>query len=538
MDCQAVFGCSTDTSVYPHIIVVVLSAIPSDQPSGHVKALVVRAATGVAWLIAWRMVTRLLGLASMLIMVRLLAPADFGLVALAFSITQGVELLSAFGVEDAMVRHPSPIRATYDTAFTINAIRSAATALLIACSAWPMSVFFREPRLVIVVTSLALATLISGLRNIGAVEFRRELKYSYEFRLGILPRLVSIASSVAFAVEFRSYWAIVVGTLVERLTTTIMTYWLHPHRPRLVTSEWRELTGFSLWVWVTGLIVLVRDRISGFVIGRLLGMQSLGLFSISTEFALLPLTEVIAPLTSVLFAVFSRASHDKSETIRLYLRFLGIALLLMIPAGLGIAVLADTIVRVLLGPQWVAGVPVLRLAALLGPLATLGLISRSLFEARGLMWANVKITLATTILRTGVCLVLARQMGLVGVVLALIFDNGVEQVWYLLLMRRNFGVRLVSVISQAWRPLAGAMVMVGGLTALDLHHHWATGDQRLLITELLVGVLTGAFIFGVTVVLLWWLAGRPDGAETDALTALRRSTAAFALRVGYSTRRQ
>src|SRR3954467_1306308 len=97
-----------------------------------------RAAMGAGWIIAWRMATRNLGLLSTLILVRLLEPADFGLVALATGFISAIDALSAIGVEDALVRTPVLNRDTYDTGFSLNLMRGLLTALLVAAIAWPI----------------------------------------------------------------------------------------------------------------------------------------------------------------------------------------------------------------------------------------------------------------------------------------------------------------------------------------------------------------------------------------------------------------
>src|SRR6266567_9263144 len=106
-----------------------------------------KTARGAGWVIGWRMSTRLLGLMNTLVLVRLLAPADFGLVALGNSFAVAVDMLSGLGVEDAIIRQKSPRQDVYNTGFTINLLRGLATASIIAGISIPVARFFSEPRL-------------------------------------------------------------------------------------------------------------------------------------------------------------------------------------------------------------------------------------------------------------------------------------------------------------------------------------------------------------------------------------------------------
>src|SRR5277367_5645743 len=90
-----------------------------------------RFAANAAWVVGWRLSTRVLGFASTLALVRLLAPTDFGLIMLATTFTAAVDALSAIGIQDAIVRDRAPDRSLYNTAFTMNALRCLTTAAVI-----------------------------------------------------------------------------------------------------------------------------------------------------------------------------------------------------------------------------------------------------------------------------------------------------------------------------------------------------------------------------------------------------------------------
>jgi len=202
---------------------------------------------GTGWVIGWRMVTRLLGVISTLTLVRLLLPTDFGLVALSTSFQQSIEAFALLGVEDAVVREKAPTRDIYDTGFTVNALRSAVSAAVILMLAQPAGQFFAEARLTNILIALALGTLLDGFANIGTVDFRRELTFSKEFQLWLLPRLIGIILTLAVAVIWRSYWALVAGILASRILRVAFSYRMHPYRPRFTVRAWRRLIGYSTW---------------------------------------------------------------------------------------------------------------------------------------------------------------------------------------------------------------------------------------------------------------------------------------------------
>lgn len=194
------------------------------------ESILIRTARGAGWVLGWRITTRLLGFVNTLILVRLLVPGDFGLVALGVSFAKAIEGLSEMGVEDALVRAPSAHRVLYDTGFTINVIRGLAGGAIVAASAWPVATFFNEPSLFPVLLALACGSVITALENIGIVDFRRELTFDREFKLLVLPRLASIVVTATCAMIWRSHWALIAGILTMQCLRLVMTYVMHPFR--------------------------------------------------------------------------------------------------------------------------------------------------------------------------------------------------------------------------------------------------------------------------------------------------------------------
>ena len=279
--------------------------------------MLARTAVGLGWIVGWRMATRALGLLSTLVLIRLLAPGDFGLVALASTFVIAVDTLSELGVEDSLVREPHPTPAMYDTAFTLNAMRSGVTAALLAAAAAPVAGFFAEPRLADILWALAAGTVVSGAGSIGVVDFRRDINFAREFVLQILPRVLSILVTIGAALAFRSYWALVAGLLAGRLARTGFSYRMHPWRPRLDLSAWRYLIGFSAWAWAISMTELVRDRMNAFVLGRVLDAAAVGIYAVGEEVAELPTTELVFPLCRSAFSGFAAAraaGQDVAET--------------------------------------------------------------------------------------------------------------------------------------------------------------------------------------------------------------------------------
>ena len=501
----------------------------SEEPTastegGGVGGLLAKTARGAGWVVAWRMVTRALGMVSTLCLVRLLSPADFGLVALATGFTQAVDGFAQFGVEDALVRTISRERAAYDSAFTLNLIRAVVTAAAIAVSAPWVAKFFSEPRLAAVVWALALATALDGLSNIGVVDFRRDFAFHKELQLLLLPRIASIAAAIAVAAIWHSHWALVVGILSFRVLKVAAGYAMHPFRPRLGLSAWRALVGYSTWTWAISMAMLLRDRIDGFATGRILGSGFVGIYAIGAEIAALPTTELVEPLNRAAFSGFSQARRDGTPVGPTYLRVVGTAALLTIPAGIGIALVAGPLVAAAFGERWLAAVPVVRILGCAGVVAVFGNIAMVLLGTHGALRPIFQATVLGLLGRFGLLLALLPRFGLTGGAAALAIAMVAEQVLLTGFALRRFPLAARDVLGLVWRPLLAAGAMAA-LLAASLH---VVASQSP--ADLLPAMLAGACAYVAVLGAAWLLAGRPAGPERDLLDAARRVARALTRR--------
>ncbi|HEY1410847.1 MAG TPA: oligosaccharide flippase family protein, partial [Rhodopila sp.] len=128
-------------------------------------SLLIRTARGAGWVMAWRLGMRVLGLVSTLVLVRLIQPADFGIIALATSFMQTIDGMLTLGTEEAVIREATPGRTFYDTAFTLNLLRGLSVTILVAALAYPAANFFADRRLGPVLLFVACLPLLDSASN-------------------------------------------------------------------------------------------------------------------------------------------------------------------------------------------------------------------------------------------------------------------------------------------------------------------------------------------------------------------------------------
>lgn len=480
-----------------------------------------RMATGAAWMSSLRLLVRGLGVVSTIILARLLVPADFGLVAMATSVVAFLELATAFSFDVPLIQKQSTSRQHFDTAWTLNIAFYISITILLLLLAKPAAAFYQDQRLSPLLYFLAVGFLVRAFANIGVVEFRKKLEFRKEFVLLISQKTVSLLVTIPLAYYLRSYWALVIGIVTGNILGVLLTYVLHPFRPRLSLSEAREMMGFSRWLIINNGFEFLRVRLADFIIGRLSGPAALGLFSISYEISTLATTEVVAPINRAVFPGYAIMAGDVAVLRQSYLNVLAIVAILALPASFGISAIASPLVLVFFGAAWAGAGPIVALLAIFGGLSSLQTNISYIFNARGKPQLNTLLGFINVSVLLSICIPLALRYGPVGVATGYV-------VAYALLAPLNFGfvckeisARWTSVVAVLWRPALASLIMFIALRYID--DRLLAGRDADAFTALLVLIPSGVAIYAIAMTLLWVCVGMPVGMERYlAMAAVRR----------------
>ena len=476
-------------------------------------------ATGAIWMVLFKLVERGLGLISTLILARLLGPADFGIIAMAISFIAMAELLTAFGFDIAIIQAPQATVEHYNTAWTCNVLLNVGVTLLMLSLALPIAHFYNKPEVAWVVCILAFGPLIAGAENIGVVAFRKELDFKREFKFQVTRKLIGFLVVVPLALWLRSYWALVAGMLVSKTAGTAMSYLMHPFRPRFAMSKFRELFRFSRWLLFNNLVGFFKERSSDFFIGRLFGPASLGAYNVAYELAHLPTTEIGAPINRALLPGFAKMGAGE-EVSGAYASAVGVLATLALPAAAVIFVVAPFLVPVLLGSKWLSAAPVMEILAFNGALMLFHASIGAVLMGRGF---SKQITVANAsylVVLLALLFLFSTQFGVVGAAYAALLTTVSCTPIYLYQIHRCLGIRPAVFLKAVARPLTAAL-LTAALLRWALPNHDPTMSLLVAASWLVAGMAAGVLIYAMLALLLWTLAGRPDGAERSVLDRLR-----------------
>ena len=477
-------------------------------------------ATGATWMLLFKITERSVGFISIIILARLLTPADFGLVAMANALVAVFEVMSAFGFDTALIQKRDPDRAYFDSAWTLNAILALFSGALLTLMAHPASSFYRDVRLSTIIYYLALGTWVQGFENIGVVCFRKDLNFRKEFIFLLSKRVLGSSVTISLALIYKNYWALVAGILVGRLTGLALSYLIHPYRPRFSLSRSKELFHFSKWLLLNNILTFVNSRASDFILGRLGGPRAVGLYNISYETAYLPTSECVAPINRALFPGYAKMAHDINHLRKGFLKIISVIALVTFPAGVGISLVAGYLVPLLLGPQWLQTTHLIQIIAYAGILSSIQSTITYIYVALGRpRLVTVVATIYTAMLLPSL-LFGSMLAGPLGAAIALLCSMLLILPLVFWLACRILHISYSQIISAFLRPGLGCAVMAATLIAYQANWEPEIRTSSYLM-HLVLNAIIGASVYLGTILIMWRFSSKPDIAQSYLQSEIR-----------------
>jgi O-antigen/teichoic acid export membrane protein len=487
-------------------------------------------AVGAAWMVAFKLIDRSIGLLSTIVLARVLSPEDFGLVAMAMVLIGALELLISFSFDVVLIQDPNAGRAQFDTAWTFNLVFACVCAAVLALLAPHAATFYGEARLETIIYLLAGGFALQGTANIGPVMFRRDMQFDQEFKFLLGKRLSTFLITIPAALYFRNYWALIIGQIAATALSVALSYIMSNYRPRPSFSARLELFHKSKWLVLNNIFQFLNNSAAQFVIGRLSGAQALGVYAIASEISTLPTTELVAPINRAAFPGYAKAATDIAQLRTSFLKVIASIALFALPAGIGIVVVADLLVPAVLGWKWLAAIPLIQILAVYGVIQALQTNISYVYLALGKLQVVTAINACQFVILVALMVPGLSRFGVTGAAWAFLGTIVLMIPVNQLLIARCLALGPASFAACLVRPLVAALAMGAAVWLLKgmLTLRPVTLDYVL---ALLLCAAAGALLYALALYALWRLAGRPEGAERFAFEKVQALLARTGLRI-------
>jgi O-antigen/teichoic acid export membrane protein len=457
-------------------------------------------AIAVAWNAAARSATQLLSWMSIIVVARLLTPADYGLIGMAGFYLNLVLLISQAGIGDTIIALRDLTQRQIAELNTVAVLLGIGLVGLSCALAPPLSKFFSAPLLSGVIVVSSLMYLINGFQIVPKALLQKDLEFKRLAFIDTVRAVTQILVTILLAFLKFGYWSLVAGYMIGCLTNSVMTFLRRRHGFALpdVQQLGRALK-FSRNIMLSNLAWYTYDNADFGVAGRVLGEVPLGNYTVAWTISSAPVEKIANLITSVTPAYFSALQSNKPELCRYLVRLTEMLSLVTFPASIGIVLSADYLVPVLLGPKWYAVIGPLRLLGILIAAKSLITILPAMLNAIGDSSFVMRISLCAAVIMP-VAFLIGSRWGTNGIATSWIVAYPIIAIPILRRVMKRIGLSWKDYTSAILPALSGSGIMVVGVLGVRI----LLRSRPHSLFELSSLIAAGAVIY---VVALWLLHG-------------------------------
>lgn len=470
------------------------------------------------WTSGLHAATRGAGFVRNVLLARVLSPDDFGLFGIALVVISIIERFSNTGLQAALIQSHRAVHAYLDSAWTIQLLRGVLLCVSLMLTASPVAALLGDARAAPLVAMLGLAVLLRSLQNPGMLLYRRDLETRYQFVHRSGGTLVELLTSIGLAFVLRSAWALTLGLVVGRAALLLLSYTLHPYRPRvrLQFDQLRELSHFGRWVFLDNMLLFLAYRGDNLIVGKFFGAPALGVYMLAFSISEVVALEIGRVTREIAFPAYSRIQSDLSSVQRAFTMSLDAVASVACPLAAVLAFMAGPLTHVVFGPRWegVATVlPPLAFAAGLRAIIGHGTVAFAALGQPALAFRTNLVAVAATYL---VMLPLVVTWGLNGVAITVAVGPLIALVPFTVFVRRVLGISATHVARQLL-PGCALVAIVGATTAgaNELFREYS----MLRLTAAIALIL---FIYGTASAVLWVKIKRGPVSVLEFIRSARR----------------
>ncbi len=458
-------------------------------------------AIGGVWNYGAFAVGKLLIFLSTVILARLLAPDDFGLLALGLVAINYLDRISGMGVGAALIyRQEAPNRSA-GVALTLSIVIDAALALSVILVAPCIAAVFDHPQITPIVRVLAVGFFVANLKNIPESLIKKDLAFHRRFVPELFKSIVKGGVAILMAWWGWGVWSLVWGQVAGGAAAMSLYWGLCRWRPRLSfdRSIARAILAYGTPIVMLSLLGTLGSSLDYLFIGLRMDAEQAGYYAIAFRMPELAILSVGYSMSHVLFPAYARIQHDRNQLRTGYLMTLRYMAILTAPLGVGLYMISPEFVTVFYSDRWIPSIAVMQMLSLFALTHSLTGNEGDVYKATGRLDVLYKLILLQLAV-TAPVLWWAAGRSIYAVSIGLVITGLVHSVLRLAVVGRFLDLRALDLFKALGPAACASLVMFIGTTAL----RWALSDYGAP-HRLALSVLAGAVLYGAA---LWVI--QPD----------------------------
>lgn len=423
-----------------------------------------------------------------IILARLLLPEEFGLIAMLtiFMAVGQLFLDSGFGL--ALIQKQDATYVDECSIFYFNSfVGGGAAGLLCLAAPWIAS-FYNQPLLAPLTCAMSLNLIINAFGMVQSTLLTKQIDFKTQLKVSVIATVISGTIGVTMALNGFGVWALVAQYLSSNLFRTVLLWVFNNWRPSLVFSfdSLRGMFAFGSRLLASGLLNTVFENIYLVVIGKIFSPMALGFYSRAKGLQQMPTANISSIVSRVTFPVFSSMQGDKPRLKRGVRKALTMLVMVIFPMMAGLAIVAKSLVLLLLTEKWVPCVPYLQLLCVVGMLYPLHVINVNVLIAQGRSDLLLRLEILKKILIV-IAIAISFRWGIIAMIYGQIATSGIAYFLNAYYTGKMLDYPITKQIQDLMPSIALAGIM--GLGVYALKYAPIVNQLALLSAQITTGIV-------------------------------------------------
>lgn len=356
-----------------------------------------------------RLVTLVFSFGGIVLISRLLTPAEVGVFSIAAGLVALIHMLRDFGVSEFVVQESMLDEASVRTVFTMNLIIAWCLGAALFAASGAIGGFYSDAGVARVLRVLSLVFVLLPFGTTTMALLNREMEFGKLATIRIGESVIRSCTAVGLAYAGFSYmsmaWSALVGIIVMIVGSMV---WARDYRIKgFGLANWRRVLHFGSNRTIADLAQQLGSQSPNLIIGKMLGMGDVGLFSRGYGIVNMYRTNIIAAIGSVAFPAFAREHREYARAPELFLKALVYTTGISWPFFACGTILAYPVINIMFGDQWNAAVPLMRWLCGAAMVGTLIYQCNGFLVALGRSGTVTRVMLQYQLVRVGISIAAA-----------------------------------------------------------------------------------------------------------------------------------
>jgi teichuronic acid exporter len=457
--------------------------------------------TAFRWTLTFRVMSQMFTWFASLFVIRLLTPADYGIIAIVETVSMLTLQLASAGLGNALIRQDNLSTAFIRKILGLLIIFNLVLAALQFAMAQQIAIFYDQPELEMVLKIMTLGFLLSPWAIVASNLLAKEMNFKSRSKIDFLASVCGSISALAMAYAGMGYWSLILANLAVLFFRFIgynielkRVYW-----PSLNFSGTTDAIKFGATLAMTGLLFTVFMKVDILIAGQFLEQNQLGIYAVALHIALLPMAKAMPLINEVAYPMYAAIRKDEKEYVRIFCYIFRITTIYSFPLFYGIAAVAEDAVMLILGDKWLAAVLPLQLILLTIPLRLVTNLFTPLMKALGYPSTGL-IHVCFSIIVTVIIIYLSAPYGINAIAASWLISTPFFFLFALMLCTKRSKIPFKKLVVALSPPLLASFIMLAAITAFNSYFD----DALPRWLNLILTVIMGALIY----IMIMWLGFR------------------------------